>query len=184
MKATYRCVDRTKRKIRTAFVELIGEKKELQSVTVGEISKRADIAKSTFYNHYEDVYSVAEEFENELINELSLIFDKIESDYQGYEVYFYELISFLKAHEKIYHIAILSPDVKYFIEKLKSLIAQRVFVKNKSLPFSQNQAERYAQIRLIAHACVDIMVDYFRGSLDMTLDEVCNLILSFLNKLK
>ena len=46
--------------IRAAFVELLGEKKNMETITVGELAERADIAKSTFYNHYDDVYAVAE----------------------------------------------------------------------------------------------------------------------------
>ena len=48
MKKEYRCVTRTKKMIRVAFVELLGEKKSIEGVTVGELAERADIAKSTF----------------------------------------------------------------------------------------------------------------------------------------
>lgn len=64
--------------IRTAFVELVGEKKNMEIITVGELAERADIAKSTFYNQYDDVYAVAEEFESELIAKLSAVLDEIE----------------------------------------------------------------------------------------------------------
>ena len=78
MKKEYRCTLRTKKMIRAAFVELLGEKKNMETITVGELAERADIAKSTFYNHYDDVYAVAEEFENELIAKLSAVLDEIE----------------------------------------------------------------------------------------------------------
>ena len=50
----------------------------METITVGELAERADIAKSTFYNHYDDIYAVAEEFENELIAKLSAVLDEIE----------------------------------------------------------------------------------------------------------
>ena len=78
MKKEYRCTLRTKKMIRAAFVEIVGEKKNMETITVGELAARADIAKSTFYNHYDDVYAVAEEFENELIAKLSAVLDEIE----------------------------------------------------------------------------------------------------------
>mgnify|MGYP003296140577 CR=1 FL=1 len=65
MKKEYRNVTKTRKMIRLAFSELLGEKKNMESITVSELVERADIAKSTFYNHYEDIYAVAEEFENE-----------------------------------------------------------------------------------------------------------------------
>ena len=61
MKREYRNSTRTKKMIRTAFAELIGEKKMISNISVSELAERADIAKSTFYNHYEDIYAVADE---------------------------------------------------------------------------------------------------------------------------
>ena len=94
------------------------------------------------------------------------------------------IIGFLKENEDIYRKAVTSSDVRFFIEKLKSIISKKVFEESATLPFSQNKAERYAQIRFLTNACVDTMVDYFKGTLDMTLDEVGELIISFLNRLK
>ena len=171
--------------IRAAFVELLGEKKNMETITVGKLAERADIAKSTFYNHYDDVYAVAEEFENELIEKLSATLDEIEvKNATEYEEYIRKVIDFLKENEDIYRKAITSSDIRFFIEKLKAIISKKVFEESAVLPFSQNKAERYAQIRFLTNACVDTMVDYFKGTLDMTLDEVGELIISFLNRLK
>ena len=63
----YRNAVRTEKWIRRAFIELISEKKTLNKITVNELAERADITKTTFYYHYDDIYAVAEEFENELI---------------------------------------------------------------------------------------------------------------------
>lgn len=63
----YRNAERTKKWIRRAFIELISEKKTINKITVNELAERADITKTTFCYHYDDIYAVAEEFENELI---------------------------------------------------------------------------------------------------------------------
>ena len=185
MKREYRCVSRTKKRIRSAFVELLGEKKNMETITVGDLAVRADIAKSTFYNHYDDVYALAEEFENELIQQLSDVLDEIEFDHSGeYEHYIAKVIEFLKANENTYRKAILSPDVRFFIDKLKAIISRRIFEDSTSLPFSQNKAEKYVQIRFLTNACVDTVVDCFKGNIDLPLDVVGQVILGFLNTLK
>jgi len=185
MKKEYRCVTRTKKMIRAAFVELLGEKKNMESITVGELALRAEIAKSTFYNHYDDVYAVAEEFENELIQQLSMVLDEMElNPSTAYESYIAKVIEFLKMNEAIYRKAILSSDIRFFIEKLKAIISKKVFEESEALPFSQNKSEKYAQIRFLTNACVDTMVDYFKGNIDLSLDEIGNIILDFLNTLK
>ena len=128
MKKEYRCTARTKKMIRAAFVELLGEKKNMETITVGELAERADIAKSTFYNHYDDVYAVAEEFENELIAKLSAVLDEIELERSiEYENYFRKVIEFLKVNEDIYRKAITSSDIRFFIEKLKAVISKKIF---------------------------------------------------------
>lgn len=185
MKKEYRSLVRTKKSIKAAFIELLGEKKNIEMITVGELAERADIARSTFYNHYDDVYAVAEEFENELIQKLSDVLDEIETENViGYEDYIRKVIDFLKQNENIYPKAIVSSDIRFFIEKLKCTISKKVFEKSVVLSFSQNKRERYAQIRLLTNACVDTMVDYFNGRIDMTLDEVGELIIGFLDRLK
>ena len=185
MKKEYRCTARTKKMIRAAFVELLGEKKNMETITVGELAERSDIAKSTFYNHYDDVYAVAEEFENELIAKLSAVLDEIELERSSeYESYFRKVIEFLKVNEDIYRKAITSSDIRFFIEKLKAVISKKIFEESTALPFSQNKAEKYAKIRFLTNACVDTMVDYFKGNIDLSLDEVGGVIIDFLNNMR
>jgi len=182
MKKEYRNVARTKRMIKEAFVELLGEKKNMETVTVEELVRRADIAKSTFYNHYDDIYSVAEEFENELISELSSVLDEIEADRATeYDVYIKKSLEFLKKNEELYRKIINSAEIKFFIEKLKQIISKKIFEDSKVLPFSQDSAERYVQIRFLTNACVDTIVDYFKGTFDACIDDVGDVILFFLN---
>ncbi len=185
MKKEYRCVARTKRMIRLAFTELLDEKKNIESITVSAIVKRADIAKSTFYNHYSDVYSVAEEFENELINELSVTLDEIAVvDSTEYEKYIKKLIEFLEENEDIYSRVIMSSNVRFFIDKLKLIVSKKMFEESTVFSLSQNKSERYAQIRFLTNASVDTMVDYFKGTLDVSLNKVGDIIISLLNRLR
>ena len=46
---------------------MLSEKKELGKVSVSELCARAEISRGTFYAHYDDIYGVAEDYENELI---------------------------------------------------------------------------------------------------------------------
>lgn len=48
---------------------------------------------------------------------------------------------------------------------------------------SPNKAERFVQISFISNACVDIMVDYYKGNIDMPFDELKRVIMSIIDKL-
>ena len=66
-------VVRTKRAIRNAFTELLAEK-DLNYITVKDISDRANINRKTFYNYYNGIYQVIEEIESDLVNKFELTF--------------------------------------------------------------------------------------------------------------
>jgi len=69
-----RRVLKTEKSIREAFLFLLKEK-NLNQITVSEISKQADLGRGTFYLHYRDVYDLYDHVENELYKELEQIFD-------------------------------------------------------------------------------------------------------------
>lgn len=62
-------IKKTKRAIRSAFFELIKEK-PLEKITVREIAERAEINKTTFYAHYETVYDLVDQLEQEAVAEV------------------------------------------------------------------------------------------------------------------
>ena len=184
-KKEYRNAVRTKRMIREAFVALLDEKKRIERITVGELAAHADIAKSTFYNHYSDIYAVAEEIEAELLENLSMVLDEIRRDHAtSYDLYFAEIMQFLKRNEDLYRKVIGAANMGFVIDNLKTMIAEKVFEKSDAFPFSSDADVKYVQIRFITNACVDTMVDYYKGKLHVTLEEVGIIFLVALNKLK
>ena len=58
---------KTRKLIRTTFAEMLSEKKEIGKISVSELAARANINRGTFYSHYDDIYSVADDYEIELI---------------------------------------------------------------------------------------------------------------------
>lgn len=73
-------IQKTKAAIKEAFFEL-RRKKPIEKITVTELSRIAGINKATFYLHYSDIYSLADEMEDEVI-------DDILSEIQGLNKFF------------------------------------------------------------------------------------------------
>lgn len=61
---------RTKRAIREAFIKL-SSKKDINRITVSELSELADIGRGTFYLHYKDVFDLMGTLENEALTNLA-----------------------------------------------------------------------------------------------------------------
>lgn len=59
-------VIKTKKNIRDAFVEL-RKKHSLDEIKVNALCERAMINKTTFYNHYQDIYELSDELEAEVL---------------------------------------------------------------------------------------------------------------------
>ena len=55
---------KTRNLIKKTFAELINEKKQLNKITVTELVKRAQLTRSTFYTHYDNIYEVAKDANN------------------------------------------------------------------------------------------------------------------------
>ncbi|MGL4773228.1 MAG: TetR/AcrR family transcriptional regulator [Clostridium sp.] len=66
--------DKTKVLIKSAFINLLGEK-GLNEVTVKNIADSLDINRGTFYIHYEDKYALLEEIEMDIINNINQILE-------------------------------------------------------------------------------------------------------------
>ena len=64
-----RRVRRTKARLRQALTQLLREK-DLRSITVRELTDRADVNRGTFYAHYKDIYDMLEQYENQLFDSL------------------------------------------------------------------------------------------------------------------
>ena len=71
-----RSVIRTKKGIRKVFIEMLAEKKDVNKITVIELTERVGIVRSTFYAHYKDIDDVAKEIQEDFVTFISTIIDE------------------------------------------------------------------------------------------------------------
>lgn len=62
-------IKKTQKSIHDAFVELRKEK-PIEKITIKELCKMAQINKSTFYLHYDDIYSLSDSIEKEFVERI------------------------------------------------------------------------------------------------------------------
>lgn len=65
-------VQRTKKAIKTAFIELVNEE-DFADVTIKGITEKAIINRQTFYNYYQDKYDLTEHLNNEYLEILKKV---------------------------------------------------------------------------------------------------------------
>ncbi len=159
---------KTRKLIKTTFAELIQEKKELCKITVTELVKRADITRSTFYTHYDDIYEVAKEYELETI-ELLTCDDKVLYTNQDILNYFDEIILCLKKNEEIYKMLLSSNETLFFLESLREMGIQKIYSALKNIyhnPYLE------LDVCFFMDGVVAEFLKYFRNMSHYSLDEL------------
>ena len=111
---------KTRNLIKRTFAQLFIEKKQLDKVTVTELVKRADITRSTFYTHYDNIYDVAHDYELQTIELLCSDNLKLHSQHD-IVAYFKNIIQCLKDNEEIYKLLLSANESLLFIERLKEI---------------------------------------------------------------
>lgn len=117
--------EKTKRLIKATFAEMLSEKKELCRISVSELAARAGINRSTFYSHYDDVYAVAEDYENELMAQLSNKTAEL-GDLRQAEQFVDSFFGFIKVNDENYKLICKSDDSLYAANKLAESAEKRV----------------------------------------------------------
>ena len=72
----YRSFIRSNKMIRSAMIELSAEKDISKKYAVVDIIGKADVSRNTFYAHYQDIYAVFEELEDDFLSEMNRCLDE------------------------------------------------------------------------------------------------------------
>lgn len=160
---------KTRNLIKKTFAELMNEKKELSKITVTELVKRADITRSTFYTHYDDIYDVINDYQLETI-ELLVSDDKVLYSIQDIYNYFDEIFECLKKNEEIYKMLLVSNGSIIFLEELKKLAGEKIYYALQNIFKSNKYLE--LDVSFYMSGVISELVKYFRNQSDYSLEEI------------
>lgn len=161
---------KTRKLIRKTFAEMLSEKRELSKISVSELTKRANINRGTFYTHYDDIYGVAEDYENELIDEFFDNDTLLSAD--NFPKFLDALFEYIKENENEYRLLCRSDD---FISVMKRLI---LLAENKLLELChsdkrlKNKAHLSLEINVFIEGILIQYIKYCRGQSAVTPPEL------------
>lgn len=115
---------RTRNLIKKIFAEMLSEQKELRKISVSELCKRADISRGTFYSHYDDIYSVAEDYENELIDSFFNNLRLLET--QNITQFLDSVFEFIRQNDDNYRLLCKSNDFIFAAKKLMTITSDKL----------------------------------------------------------
>lgn len=158
--------------IRKEFTELL-KNKPIQSITVRELCERTGINRSTFYNHYQDVYDLLEKIEEEMLAELAEQLKKIAGENGLMSVSFFEgIFRFLRQNMDICVVVLGDNGDKRFLQRMLEL-GRKSCVQNYSLAFpkaSEDEIEDF--YAFVSNGCIGLMTRWIRQGMKKSPEEL------------
>ena len=158
---------RTSQVIKEAFAELLSEKKELNKVKVIDLVEKANITRSSFYTHYESIYDVAREIQEETLEILTKNTENITS-LEDADRYLDELTAYLKNNEEFYSLLLSSNIPSYYTRKLEKLITSKLY--DTLSPLNIKNLE--LKISFFTDGTLNLIIKYFKKEINTTIDEI------------
>lgn len=123
--------------IRETLLELL-KTKELSDITVTDICTRGGINRSTFYNHYSDVYDLVEKLEEERLSELQSKIQEVMDSEKDYNIYNILKVTVREIRDniKLYNLFWHGEDNKNFRQKMVDICYRDYMIEvEKQFPF-------------------------------------------------
>ena len=175
-----RDVARSKRMLYNAYIDLLLEKGD-ETITVSEILKKADVARGTFYSHFEDINALKKYAEDVIIEKWVGIFSGISlpelksNPIQPVSAFF----STVEEHRNELEILVRSSNNSSFIKKADTVILKILLSESDE---SRNPIATRLVCACIAGALVDATTDWLIYSADMKKEEVVSIVTDFISK--
>ena len=125
-------MDRRVRKTRALLLDgliQLMEQKDIQDISVKELSDLVDINRGTFYLHYSDIYDMLHKIEDELFMEFNAILDRDlteEGHNDSVVTTLQDIFSFLEKHRDIARVMLGPHGDLTFTNHLKDLVKNRM----------------------------------------------------------
>lgn len=161
---------KTRSLIRKVFAEMLCEKKELGKISVSELCKRADISRGSFYSHYDDIYGVAEEYENEMID---VFFNSVKMVEPTNIMQFIDTIfEYIRKNNENYQLLCRSNDFLFAANKLTLITSEKLLEICSNDKLIKNRFYVEYDIKIFLDGLFCEYVRYCRGYSNMTLDNL------------
>ncbi|MDL2237384.1 TetR/AcrR family transcriptional regulator [Christensenellaceae bacterium OttesenSCG-928-K19] len=120
-----RRVRKTKKALWDALNTLLAEK-NINDISVREITELADVSRSAFYLHYQDLYALQAEIENEVTREIIEMLDGFqpEKDLTLKYQLFLSLLTYVKQNDKLGRLLLGKNGNRSFWDKLYTVVEE------------------------------------------------------------
>lgn len=149
---------------------MLAKEKELGKISVSELCKRADISRGAFYSHYDDIYGVAEDYENEMID---TFFDNarlLES--QDILHFIDSIFEFIRQNNENYRLLCKSNDFLFAAKKLAAIGSGKLLELSYNDSRIKDRTYIALDLQIFLEGLLCEYVKYCRGYSATSLDDL------------
>ena len=180
-KQKYRNYKKTEVEIKNALIELYNEKHDINKVTVKELAERANISRSTFYLHYNDLISIFESVGDQFVESLKkMIVELSKSELNDFSPYIKKIFKLIDKSSELIKIGLSLEYPFYYIENLKNQLED--IIKNNPVLFhsSQGAEQTIIETRIVVSGVIDFMISIIRSKDKIDYDKYAVILNKFL----
>lgn len=172
MKKEYRNAVRSRKMIKTAFIELMSEK-DADKITIVDVVEKADLSRNTFYAHYQDIVAVKEEIENDFINKLNGYLDEAveKKEINNPLPLILRISHFIDKDKELNAILISSTRANSLMDKLRTIVVDRVIENMDTLPI-KDKTGFLVFVEYSANGALGLFKKYLNDEIDMPIDDI------------
>jgi len=165
-----RASQKTREAIKRQFAQMLAEEREIGKISVSELCRRADISRGAFYSHYDDIWGVAEDYENELID---TFFDNARLHGSSDQSVFIDTIfDYIRKNDDTYRMLCRSNDFLFTAKRLTAIASSKLLELCLADPRLADRTDVALDIRIFVNGLFWEYVKYCRNISDATLDDL------------
>ncbi len=149
-------VERTKRSIINAFIELRAQK-PIEKITIKELAELAYINKATFYSHYHDIYDLSEQLETEIITSVLKNIPHPDSLITNPTQAVSELMLALTSQNELFGTIFSGSRESIFQKKLETKMKEHIYMQ---YPEYRNNLSWDIALSVMIHGCFNAFLSH------------------------
>lgn len=177
----YRNFDKTEVAIKNAIIFLYKEKRNLNKITVKELCEVANISRSTFYLHYNDMISIFEKVGDKFVGSLKkMVIELSKTKPTDFKKYFETIFKLLDESSELIKIGLSLEYPLFYIERVKDQLEDILRLSPAMKETKLGEEQTLIEIRIVVSGMIDLIINIIRKNDYKNIDKYVLLLNDFL----
>lgn len=157
---------KTKAALENALAELI-QKKDINKITIRDITDKADTNRSTFYTHYEDIYDLLRVLEDKLIDRIKGIHASAPLD-ENNKYRLIDTLQYIQDNKSLFSAILRSSKGPDFMNRVTEVVGKEI------MELMDNVPDNSMLLRFYTHGSVSVIREWVNNACEeLSAEQMC-----------